>query len=387
MKKVLFTLYKKRSHSLYKQFINDPPEGYQYFTLDDFFDDFIFEKSSSLFFEIIAKVKKNQKIIRVARKNKIDIIYCCDGVSLFNSPISWVLEFEHATSLIAHNFNLWKVAKYILPLVLRQKNLKYIIPWTVAGAFSLEKNLEIGEDVRKKIVPIHLCLNKTDSFDDIEKRKIEHENFTILFVTSVNYNGEGEFYSKGGRIVIEVFEKLKKEDGNLKVILRSRIPKEFGYLKNDPQVEIYEDILPYEEFQKIFLQSDVFFYPGYQSPGLAFLDAMNYNLSIIATDVFANNEMVKSGENGFLVSFPESSSTNHLFQKYGIKNIPSGSMAREDLLDEKMIDSSVEIIIKLKNSHKLLTDMGKSSKDLLKKEFSLEKRNSMLKEVFDNCLI
>lgn len=387
MKKVLFTLYKNKSHSLYKQFVNNPPEGYEYFTLDDFFDEFVFQKSGNLFLGIIAKIKRNQKIIEVAKKNKIDVIYCCDGILFFNSPVPWILEFEHATSLIAHDFKLWKFAKYILPLILKQENLKNLIPWTEAGARSLEKNLKIDRSVIDKINPIHLCLNKIDSFDDIEKIKIEHENFIMLFVTSVNYNGEGEFYSKGGRIVIEVFEKLKKEDGNLKLILRSRIPKEFGYLKNDPQVEIYEDILSHEKFQEIFIKSNCFFFPGYQSPGMAFLDAMNYNLPIIATDVFANNEMIKSGENGFLVSFPESSNINHLFQKYGIKNIPSGSMAREDLLDEKMIDSFVEIIMRLKDEYKVLIGMGKSSKNLLKKEFSLEKRNSVLREVFDNCLI
>ena len=125
MKKVLFTLYKKHSHSLYKQFIDNSPAGYEYFTLDDFFDEFIFEKSSNLFSEITAKIKRNQKIVEVAGRNKIDIIYCCDGMLLFNSPIPWILEFEHATSLIAHNFGLWKIVKYIVPLLLRQKNLKF----------------------------------------------------------------------------------------------------------------------------------------------------------------------------------------------------------------------------------------------------------------------
>ncbi len=383
MKKVLFTLYKNHTHSLYKQFINNPPVGYWYFTLDDFLDEFIFNKSSNLLSEIIAKIKRNQKIIKIAKKNNIDIIYSCDGILLFNSPIPWVLEFEHTTSLISHFFGFWKIAKYLLPQILKQKNLKYLIPWTKAGADSLGINLNLSKSVLTKIIPIHLCLNQIDSFNNIERKRISHEKFSIIFVTSVNYNSENEFYSKGGRIVVKVFEKLKK-DKNIKLILRSKLPTEFDYLKNNPQVEIYEDTLTHDKFQKIFLKADILFFPGYQSPGMAFLDAMSYNLPIITTDVLANKEMVKSGINGYLVPFPKSSKVNYLFNKYGIKNVPTGYMSRNDLLDEKMISSFVKKVIRLKEDKNLLIKMGKNSKDILIKGFSLEKRNRELKSIFNN---
>lgn len=385
MKKVLITLYKGKSHSLYKQFINNPPERYKYFTLDDFFDDFIFEKSSNLFLEIIAKIKRNRKIINIAKENKVDIIYCCDGMLLFNSSIPWVLEFEHVTSLLAHNFVLWKFAKYVLPLILKQKNLKYLIPWTEAGAISLRKNLKIDEEVDSKIRPIHLCLKQVDDYIDIENRKIKNEKFSILFVASANYNGEGEFYSKGGRIVVKVFEKLKK-DKNVKLILRSKIPTEFDYLKNDPQIEIHENVLSYEKFQNIFLKSNIFFFPGYQSPGMAFLDAMNYSLPIVATDVFANNEMIKDAFNGYLVPFSNTSNVNYLFNEYGILNIPISKNSVNDFLGEKIVADFVKKILKLKNDDDLLINMGKNSKELLVREFSLLNRNRQLKEVFDKAL-
>lgn len=386
MKKILITLYQTKSHSLYKQFINNPPEGYQYFTLDDFFDEFIFEKHSNIFLEILAKIRRNKKIIDVAKKNKIDLIYCCDGVLLFNSPIPWVLEFEHATSLIAHNFSLWKIAKYILPLILKQKKIKYLIPWTEAGASSLRQNLNLSQVVLQKIKPIHLCLGLIEKFDDIEKRKVKQNFFSMLFVTSVNYNGEGEFYSKGGRIIVKVFEKLKKEYSNVRLILRSKIPKEFSYLKNDPNVEVYEESLEKDNFERLFLGADIFLFPGYQSPGMAFLDAMNYNLPIITTDIFANREMVISNKNGYTIQFPLSSKVNYLLRKYGIKNIPFGGKAEEDAVSEKMVDDFIEKIMKLKDNNDSLMEMGANSKKLILKEFSLEKRNKELKSVFDRSL-
>jgi len=48
-----------------------------------------------------------------------------------------------------------------------------------------------------------------------------------------------------------------------------------------------------------------------------------------------------------------------------------------------MIEEFVKKIISLKMDKNLLIKMGKNSKELLLKEFSLEKRNNELKNVFD----
>lgn len=382
MKKVLFTLYRNRSHSLYKQFICSPPDGYQYYVLDDFFEEFMFEGSPNFLIEIIRKLKRNRMIIKVAKKNNIDIIYCCDGMLLFNSPIPWVVDLEHVTGLISNNYKLWKIGKSIIPVLLRQKNLKYLIPWTEAGVRALRCNLKLDVDVLNKVIPIHLCLEKIDEYKCIEKKRIQHPSFTIIFVTSINYNGENEFYAKGGRMVVKVFEILKKKI-DVTLILRGRIPAEFYYLKEDPLVEIYEDPLSYSEFQKLFLKSDVFFFPGYQSPGMAFLDAMNYNLPIISTDVFSNGEMVKNGWNGFLIDFPPTNIAFYLSSDFDIKGVPSGVRAREDVVDAEMIDDFVEKMLRLQNDYFLMKDMGANSKKMLQNKFSLTRRNSQLKSIYD----
>jgi glycosyltransferase involved in cell wall biosynthesis len=382
MKKILLTLYKNRSHSLYKQFISNPPEGYQYYVLDDFFDEFIFEGSQNFFIEIVRKVKRNKVIIDVAIKNNIDIIYCCDGILLFNSPIPWIVDLEHVTGLISNNYKLWKFGKKIIPFLLKQKNLRYLIPWTEAGGDALRCNFKLSKGVLKKILPVYLCLENIAEYADIEKRRIPHDVFTIIFVTSINYNGENEFYAKGGRMVIRVFDELRKIIP-ITLLLRGRLPAEFHYLKDDLFVEIYEDSLPYDKFQELFLRADVFFFPGYQSPGMAFLDAMNYNLPIVSTDVFSNSEMVRDGWNGFLINFPSTNIAFYLNEEFNIKGVPSGVRAREDKIDKAMISDFVEKIALLQGNASLLKDMSVNSKKLLQTKFSLAKRNSQLKIIYD----
>jgi len=86
-----------------------------------------------------------------------------------------------------------------------------------------------------------------------------------------------------------------KEVVSVRFILRSKIPEEYQYLKLEKNIEVYEDCLPEGKFKSIFLESDVFLFPCYQSPGLVFLDAMNSDLPIISTNIFSNPEMVIEG--------------------------------------------------------------------------------------------
>lgn len=382
MKRVLFTLYKDRCHSLYKNFIFNPPEGYQYFTMDDFTDEFIFQESTSIFFEIYNKIRRNSVIIKIAQKNNIDIIYCTSGMLLFNSPIPWVVEFESVASFIIHKLSYWKGVKRILPWLLRQKNLKALIPWSEAAAHSLVSNVVISDIIRNKISPIHLCLRNTEV--DVLK-KAPHSRFTLLFVTTINNNAEKEFYTKGGRIVAEIFSRLKGR-APARFIFRSKIPDEYAYLKTEKDIEVYEDCLPADEFRNIFLGSDAFLFPCYQSPGLVFLDAMNFNLPIISTSVFSNPEMVINGYNGFLVDLPSSSKVNFLDTEYGIKNVQTGKQIRDDDIPVDMIEKFCEKIVLLHQDEELRAKMAQNSKQLLLKEFTIDSRNERLASVYNKIL-
>jgi len=381
MKKILITLYKEKCHSLYREFIYDPPEGYRYFTLDDFTDEFIFEESGSIFVEIYNKIRRNRFIIDIAKKNDIDIIYCTSGMLLFNSPIPWVIEFESAASFIIHKLQYWGIVKRVLPFILRQKNLKALIPWTGAALHSLLSNIAEDKVVKNKIIPIHLCLRKID--DIIQKNS--HNLFTILFVTTLNNNAEKEFYTKGGRIVAGIIKKMK-EVVSVRFILRSKIPEEYQYLKLEKNIEVYEDCLPEGKFKSIFLESDVFLFPCYQSPGLVFLDAMNSDLPIISTNIFSNPEMVIEGYNGFLIDLPKSSKVNFLETEYGIKNVQTGKGIKDDDISESLIEKFCEKIMILYRDTTLKEKMGNNSKKLLIKEFSIRKRNEGLKAVYDKIL-
>ncbi len=385
-KRVLFTLYRNKCHSLYRQFLSCPPKGYEYLTLDDTIGKNIFSVSESFFGNISNKIKRNRLIINSAIRNDIDLIYCCDGILLFASPLPWVVDIEHVTSFVAHNFNLWRLSKWAIPAILLQRNLKFIIPWTKAGAQSIRMNLRLSEMVMRKIVPIHLCLENTLIQPLGSKKKIRKSSATLLFVTSVNYNSDVEFFSKGGKIVVAIYERLISRGVDIRLILRSKLPETYDYLRKDPLVSIYQDTLDSKDFSSLFLQSDIFLFPGYQSPGMAFLEAMNHSLPILATDVFANGEMVHEGVNGFLAKFPDRSKVHYLQPSFGIKLVPSSEFSRTDSDFDCIVEKLSEKIVWFLSNPKEMERFGKMSKNLLQKGFSLGLRNKKLGEIFDISL-
>lgn len=382
MKRVLFTLYKNRCHSLYKQFIFDPPEGYQYFTLDDFTDQFIFNESKNIFVEIFNKIKRNFTIINIAKKNNIDIIYCTSGMLLISSPLPWIIEFESVASFVIHKLEYWKIAKKILPPLLKQKSLKVLAPWTEAAAKSLLSNIKESEEIRNKIFPVHLCLKNVENREKKKNDKI----FNILFVTTINDNAvDKQFYVKGGRILIEILKKLKNKT-DIKFIIRSTLPTEYKYIKHYPNVVVYENLLPKEDFDKLFLEADIFLFPCYQSPGLVFLDAMSFGLPILTTNIFANPEMVVDGYNGFLVNFPKTSKVNYLYTAFGIKDVQTGKEARGDHILDEMVDAFCKKTLALYEDADLKNQMSENSKKLLVGKFSIKKRNEKLKYIFNKII-
>lgn len=132
------------------------------------------------------------------------------------------------------------------------------------------------------------------------------ERVRLLFVSSVNINTEWQFLHKGGLVLLAAFQELRNRFDNLELVVRSRVPAEvrakFGRVSD---IRLIEDPLPWEEMDILFKSADIFVCPAHLTPSLTFLDAMNYELPIVTTDVWSNPELVENGWVGLLVHHPE----------------------------------------------------------------------------------
>ncbi len=375
--RILLTLYRQKCHSLYHQFINNPPPGFTYFTLDEFTPHNIFTGPVNL----VSKLQRNFLINRIAQKHQIDLIYSCGGQLLISTKKPWIVDLEHVTDFVSHQFHSWYIYKHLLPTILNQNTLRFIIPWTQAGAKSITTNLHLSQSTKHKIQPVQLCR----PYIPTVKNQPHQKDNSILFVSSVNKDSDKEFYLKGGHILVEIIKYSLQRKLNATFVIRSNLPPKYAYITKFPNVKVFQNILEENEFHTFFSKQRIFLFPTYQSPGLAIIDALQHGLPVITSNIFSNSEMVKDGINGYLINHPHSLSTFWL-SKYGIEGIPSGRYASQDTIPDTLVRNYYQKIKHLLSHPKLLDQMGNESSSIYHKYYTLDHRNQLLKKIYEQAI-
>jgi glycosyltransferase involved in cell wall biosynthesis len=150
-------------------------------------------------------------------------------------------------------------------------------------------------------------------------------------------------------------------------------------------VRLIDNLITPEELSTEFKSADVFVFPGHSTPGMVILEAMSYELPVVATDVWANRELVDDGRTGFLIK--GSSKVRYFDENF----IPlwgeprfMRAIRRTDL---GMIEELVEKTSILIEDEKLRRRMGKAGRlEIEKGKFSIITRNEKIKKIFDEAI-
>lgn len=132
-------------------------------------------------------------------------------------------------------------------------------------------------------------LNK-EKIKDLEKNKNK-----ILFVGR-------DFYRKGGDLVLEAFNLLKKEHSNIELYIAgpSHAPKE---LEENPEGVNFLGDITYDELCEYFNMCDIFCMPSRFEPfGLVLIEALVFGMPCIVNNDFAMKEIIEDGINGYLLN-------------------------------------------------------------------------------------
>ena len=304
---------------------------------------------------------------------------------ILKNDVHWVVDFEHAASLFGY-YGDWrrrvykKSAQLILEKQLASGYCRKLLPWTEAGRSSLQ-NIIKSKEIEAKTEALRLAIRPSPPRPkDIEK----HDTVRILFVGSANF--QGEFWSKGGLEVLESFRLLREQFGQkVELVFRCWMPDELK-AKYGSMVGIRTscDLLPRDEFDKLFWGSDIFLFPAHNSPGLAFLDAMRFGLPVVGKDLWANRETIEDGVTGFLVK--PSEKIPYLLPG----NLPNWGGDDTDFLsymktrDDRVIGDLVERLSRLVESENLRKKMGAAGrKEVEEGRASIKNRNIMLRRIYE----
>src|SRR6202035_2368599 len=68
-----------------------------------------------------------------------------------------------------------------------------------------------------------------------------------------------------------------------------------------PGLRILSSLVPYEQLERMYRESDIYLYPAHYLGSVSVLEAMNYGLPVVTTDYYDNPEYVEDGRTGMII--------------------------------------------------------------------------------------
>jgi len=252
------------------------------------------------------------------------------------------------------------------------------LPFSNWAAETLRKSMDCKEFEDKIKI-----LRPTVPSKKISKKKNDEEIIRILFVGSSNPANILDFEFKGLNELVDAFLELQKKYDNLELIIRSKVSEEIRQkTKNFHNIKIIENILSSNELEELYLLSDISVHVGYLNLNAAIFEAMSYGIPVIATSLYNIPELVKDMENGLLIKLPN---PDQFYTKNGcpidlLRHFPDMIRKLRPYVTEKL-KTSMELLIEDESLRKKLS--AESIKPFQDGEFSINRRQKTLKEVFD----
>ncbi len=163
------------------------------------------------------------------------------------------------------------------------RNAARLLPWSNWTRSSLIADYGVSPDLIE-VIPPGIDL-------DVWRPAEKHNSgpIRILFVG-------GDFYRKGGDLLLNAFKQLPAGDVELHLVTRSAIPDSGGTI-------IYSHMLPNSpELVRLYQECDIFVLPTHaEAFGIAAAEAAAAGLPVIATAVGGLTDVVLHGETGYLI--------------------------------------------------------------------------------------
>lgn len=378
-------------HSFYRSMIDEPPDGYEFYDcsvaarhtkMSEAVPVSLVRHSASLLVKAGIPIKLFASLTTKTLGRGIPSISYMPGIVSFAGR-PYITDAEEALSSWVGRQSDFRPFHAVVERALSSHDCKLIVCWNKATVKSIEYTYETGGFSHK----IALA---TPGVPLVKARtRLEKKHVTLLFLGSVNVDTPEAFYSKGGHIVLNVFERLQRDLDNVRLVIRARMPIRFrSAVLSNRSITLIESHLTASQLERLMWESDIMVLPSLPTPWTGFLDGMNHELPIVTTDTHANAELVESGKTGFVCSIPRE--LNTVSHGYAIPDHRTKVMIDRvwRYETEQIVSEMVDRIETLVNLPTLRREMGNSGRMNIAPggRFSLEQRNKRLKVVLDNAL-
>lgn len=293
----------------------------------------------------------------------------------------FVVDFEHIYALLNYTF-FTELQKQKLLQNLSHERCKALLPWSEAAKKTLEQfyTREEYSQISHKVkvlypaIPSYTSSGLKPHYTYVKKTK----QLKLLFIGK-------DPGRKGLFEVLEAFTEInKKFKDKVALYVVSNLTQEDKDKYKQSNLYFYPASFSHNKLvTHFFLPSDIFIMPTHADTfGMVFLEALSCGLPVITTCQFATPEFIRDGQNGFFVA------SDNLFLNSIV--IPSKKETGDyyDHIEEKLVKDIINKIEHiLKNSSMISFMKNEAIKDFAPYgKFSLETRNSVLKDIFDKAV-
>jgi glycosyltransferase involved in cell wall biosynthesis len=363
-----------------KQLFDDPPEGYKFVAR---------RKMSNTIADSMQGNWKIRKVKQIAnslvpinlmvcrtltrcRKRPADAVLTYSESSIVFRDEPWVLWLEVATQLAGFSDRSLRRFRGVIERALGSRNCKGIMCHSNAAKGSLQRHLRTEDFEHKlRVLPPGWRITPHTPF-----RKTENGPIRILFVAGSTM--AARFKLKGGAESLEAFAALRQRFPNIELVVRSDVEPEIRRrYEGMPGLRIVSSVIPSKELARLYMESDIYWYPAHCLMSVSILEAMNYGLPVITTDYYDNPEYVEDGRTGMVIPH----------HRYLPPWDTSESSVRRALQtpDDEFVRALVERTAELIEDGGLRQRMGKAGRALVDARFSLLEKNRKLKEILDQA--
>ncbi len=240
------------------------------------------------------------------------------------------------------------IVRYLIFAILRKPSL---------GITSSSKNPKDSaylQAKREAIIPLGI---PDENRDELRKDFRKNPYMTVMFMGLLNG-------TKGEGYILEAIHQLNQRGLDIRFVFAGKFETEEYKNEFFQKVKTYnlEDKVDYRgivsgnEKRQLFLDADVFCFPSFfssESFGIVLLEAMMYQMPLIASKWRGVQSVVEDGKNGFFVD---------------IRNSEQIAQALKRLFDDRM----------------LFIEMAKASRQLFKEKYEIQKYLHCIEEVLLN---
>jgi len=293
----------------------------------------------------------------------------------------WVIEIDATWDPIGPSVRHFKNYKKVMERTFASDYCKRVF---CACEFSRQKLLSLVDcsEFERKIDILPRAVHKKEF-----TKKAGGEKVRLFFLGSANL--AGAFEMRGGKEVLEAFGILSRKYKNLELIIRSDISPKIMERYRDPlglpNIRLIDSVLPYSELEQIYHSADIFLIPAHFADWLVMMEAMSYELPVVAANVYAASEYIDDGKTGFLVR--SSAGVPYYDEGIPLLNMTSKFQKAIQKVDPMVVADLVDKTSLLIENEALRKQMGKAGRwEIEHGRFSIENRNAVFKRVFDEVI-